>query len=299
VCFREFGDRVKFWTTFNEPFSYSTQGYSNGAFAPGRCSPFISRSCTPGDSGREPYIVTHHILLAHARAVALYRARYQAAQRGQIGITQPSHWFVPNTDTLADRRAVQRSLDFMYGWFLDPIVHGAYPGTMTSFLGDRLPPFTPEQIKLVKGSYDFIGVNYYTSDYASAAPAPNGPQQSYATDIRANTSGFRDGVPIGPPEFVPTFFNSPAGLRELLLYTKRRYNNPVIYVTENGRRCDGLPFVPRPALASGRRDRSALDPLQNERRRHGYACSKSNLLYVVVVCAALQASPRGTARASR
>jgi len=253
VCFREFGDRVKFWTTFNEPFSYSTQGYSNGAFAPGRCSPFISRSCTPGDSGREPYIVTHHILLAHARAVALYRARYQAAQRGQIGITQPSHWFVPNTDTLADRRAVQRSLDFMFGWYLDPIVHGEYPGTMTSFLGDRLPRFTPEQMRLVKGSYDFIGVNYYTSYFTSARPAPNGPP-SYDGDIRANISGFRNGVPVGQPEFVPAFFNSPAGLRELLLYTKRRYNNPVIYVTENGIAEENSARIPlKKALKDGHR----------------------------------------------
>jgi len=234
VCFREFGDRVKFWTTFNEPWTYASQGYGNGAHAPGRCSPSISPSCTPGDSGREPYLVTHHILLAHARAVALYRARYQPAQRGQIGITVVSHWFVPNTDTPADRRAVQRSLDFMLGWFMGPIVHGAYPGTMTSFLGGRLPRFTPEQAEMVRGSYDFIGLNYYTSYFTSARPAPNGLAQSYEGDIRANTSGFRDGVPVGQPEFVPAFFNSPAGLRELLLYTKRRYNNPVIYVTENG-----------------------------------------------------------------
>jgi len=178
--------------------------------------------------------MTHHILLAHAAAVALYRARYQAAQRGQVGITLPSHWFVPNTDTAADRRAVQRSLDYMYGWYLGPLVHGEYPGTMTGFLGDRLPRFTPEQRRRVRGSYDFIGVNYYTTYSTSARPAPDGPAQSYDGDILANTSGFRGGEPVGEQEFVPIFFNSPAGLRELLLYTKRRYNNPVIYVTENG-----------------------------------------------------------------
>ncbi|OEL28971.1 Beta-glucosidase 30, partial [Dichanthelium oligosanthes] len=94
---------------------------------------------------------------------------------------------------------------------------------MASFLGERLPKFTPEQVEMVRGSYDFIGVNYYTGYFTSAAPAPNGLEQSYDGDIRANTSGFRGGVPIGPPEFVPIFFNYPAGLRELLLYTVRRY----------------------------------------------------------------------------
>ncbi|RCV12244.1 hypothetical protein SEVIR_2G265100v4 [Setaria viridis] len=234
VCFKEFGDRVKDWTTFNEPWTYAQRGYAVGLFAPGRCSPYVSKSCFPGDSAREPYIVTHNIILAHAQAVALYRAKYQPSQRGQIGITVVTNWYVPNTDSAEDRKAVQRSLDYIYGWFLDTIVHGSYPGTMTSYLGDRLPRFTPEQMALVKGSYDFIGVNYYTGYYTSAAAPPNGLEQTYDGDIRANTSGYRDGVPIGPPEFVSIFFNYPAGLRELLLYTARRYNNPVIYVMENG-----------------------------------------------------------------
>uniref|UniRef100_A0A0A9AZS4 BGL29 n=1 Tax=Arundo donax TaxID=35708 RepID=A0A0A9AZS4_ARUDO len=254
VCFREFGDRVKFWTTFNEPWTYASQGYGTGVHAPGRCSPFVSKSCTPGDSGREPYIVTHHILLAHAEAVRLYKAKYQPAQRGQIGITAVSHWFVPNSDTLADRRAVQRSLDFMFGWFLDPIVHGDYPGTMRAWLGPRLPRFTEEQAALVKGSYDFIGVNYYTAYYATSVPPPNALEQSYNGDIRANTSGFRNGVPIGEPEFVPIFFNYPQGLRELLLYTNRRYNNPVIYVTENGIAEENSKSIPiKEALKDGHR----------------------------------------------
>ncbi|KAL0355843.1 UNVERIFIED_CONTAM: Oleuropein beta-glucosidase [Sesamum radiatum] len=30
LCFQEFGDRVKFWTTFNEPWSYIVHGYTVG-----------------------------------------------------------------------------------------------------------------------------------------------------------------------------------------------------------------------------------------------------------------------------
>ena len=35
VCFSEFGDRVKFWITLNEPREMALQGYGNGAFPPG------------------------------------------------------------------------------------------------------------------------------------------------------------------------------------------------------------------------------------------------------------------------
>nr|AAL14713.1 beta-glucosidase isozyme 2 precursor [Oryza sativa Japonica Group] len=234
VCFREFGDRVKYWFTFNEPFTYSAYGYGKGVFAPGRCSSYVSKSCGVGDSSREPYLVAHHIHLSHAAAVQLYRTKYQPTQKGQIGMVVVTHWFVPYDNSDADRGAVQRSLDFIYGWFMDPIVHGDYPGTMRGWLGNRLPEFTPEQSAMVKGSYDFIGVNYYTTYYAKSIPPPNSNELSYDLDNRANTTGFRNGKPIGPQEFTPIFFNYPPGLRELLLYTKRRYNNPTIYVTENG-----------------------------------------------------------------
>lgn len=77
VCFKEFGDRVKHWITLNEPSSYSLGGYVLGLLAPGRCSDWLNPTCTGGDSGTEPYVVAHHLLLAHARAVQVYRANYQ------------------------------------------------------------------------------------------------------------------------------------------------------------------------------------------------------------------------------
>ena len=36
ACFRAFGDRVKYWTTFNEPWTFTTLGYEIGIHAPGR-----------------------------------------------------------------------------------------------------------------------------------------------------------------------------------------------------------------------------------------------------------------------
>ncbi|KAK1281277.1 Beta-glucosidase 1 [Acorus gramineus] len=77
-CFKLYGDRVKNWMTFNEPRVVAAQGYDNGIFAPGRCTPHSEfGNCTEGDSTREPYIVAHNLILCHAAAVQRYRERYQ------------------------------------------------------------------------------------------------------------------------------------------------------------------------------------------------------------------------------
>lgn len=68
---------MKHWITFNEPSNFCSAGYDTGIAAPGRCSSWMAENCTAGDSGREPYIVGHHLLLAHAAAVKLYKEKYQ------------------------------------------------------------------------------------------------------------------------------------------------------------------------------------------------------------------------------
>jgi len=68
---------VKHWITLNEPWSYSNNGYAIGTFAPGRCTKWLDPTCLGGDSGREPYIVTHNLLLAHAAAVDVYNKKFR------------------------------------------------------------------------------------------------------------------------------------------------------------------------------------------------------------------------------
>ncbi|KAF8041058.1 LOW QUALITY PROTEIN: hypothetical protein BT93_B3087 [Corymbia citriodora subsp. variegata] len=217
VCFKEFGDRVKHWITLNEPWTFCDEGYVLGSLAPGRCSAWQQLNCTGGNSATEPYIVGHNLLLAHAATVKLYRDKYQASQKGVIGITLISHWFVPYSDALHNLNAVQRALDFMLGWFLDPIVYGSYPHSMQSLVGNRLPKFTKEQSLLLKGSYDFLGLNYYTAVYAAYAHySVNAQNMSYVTDALTNLTIY------------------PNGIRSLLLYVKNKYKNPLIYITENG-----------------------------------------------------------------
>ncbi|CAJ1978014.1 unnamed protein product [Sphenostylis stenocarpa] len=182
LCFREFGDRVKHWITLNEPWTFSKYGYADGISPPGRCSSWQNLDCNDGDSAIEPYIVTHNQLLAHAAAVNVYKTKYQASQKGMIGISLACHWMVPLYVTELDRHAAQRALDFMFGWFMEPLTIGEYPYSMQSLVGSRLPNFSAIEIKLVRGSFDFIGLNYYTSYYATDAPELSEARPSYLTD---------------------------------------------------------------------------------------------------------------------
>lgn len=76
ICFRELGDRVKLWATFNEPNVVAKYGYLMGTYPPGRCSaPF--GNCSDGNSDIEPFVAAHNIILSHAKAVYNYRKHYQ------------------------------------------------------------------------------------------------------------------------------------------------------------------------------------------------------------------------------
>ncbi|CAN1159223.1 Beta-glucosidase 44 [Linum perenne] len=197
-CFKTFGDRVKNWMTFNEPRVTAALGYDNGIFAPGRCSKSYG-NCTEGNSGTEPYIVAHNLILAHAEAVKRYREKYQAEQKGRIGTLLDFVWYEPLTRGKADNYAAQRARDFHIGWFLHPIVYGEYPKTMQEILGNRLPKFTKEEGKMVKGSFDYIGINQYTAYYMYDPHQKNQPKElGYQQDWNAGFAFAKNGVPIGP-----------------------------------------------------------------------------------------------------
>ncbi|XP_028801510.1 beta-glucosidase 12-like [Neltuma alba] len=233
LCFKEFGDRVKHWITLNEPWSYCNGGYALGTFAPGRCSSWVNPNCIDGDSSVEPYLAAHNMLLAHSSAVQIYKSKFQASQKGIIGITLVAHWFVPFSESNDDQDAAQRALDFMFGWFIEPLNSGKYPASMQVLVGSRLPKFSAEEAKLLKGSFDFLGLNYYTAYYAAHTLRAQKP--AYQTDSHANLTTERNGgAPIGPQSASDWLFVYPKGIKDLLLYVKTKYSNPLIYVTENG-----------------------------------------------------------------
>ncbi|XP_059066746.1 beta-glucosidase 31 isoform X2 [Cryptomeria japonica] len=128
---------------------------------------WLSPRIVAGDSTEEPYIAAHHVLLSHAEAVELYRENFQAKQKGFISLVILVMWYVPLTNSSKDIAATQRTLDFHNGWFIDPLFFGDYPSSMKKNVGSRLPNFTKEQSKKLKGSFDFVGLNHYGTSYVS------------------------------------------------------------------------------------------------------------------------------------
>ncbi|KAG9447398.1 hypothetical protein H6P81_013526 [Aristolochia fimbriata] len=246
VCFREFGDKVKTWITFNEPNIQTVLGYDLGVFPPARCSYPFGWNCSEGNSSTEVYISSHYILLAHAAAVKVYREKYQDTQRGSIGITLLGLWFEPYTDSLQDVNATQRILDFHLGWYLDPIVYGDYPASLKEIVKSRLPSFDEEESKQIRGSFDFIGLNHYSVIYVKgSSPDWDKSERDYVTDISAKFSFAKaeDGKKVLLKSFKhlshsmykdPTFPSNPWGLQRLLEYIKLNYDNPLVFVHENG-----------------------------------------------------------------
>ncbi|XP_015691520.1 LOW QUALITY PROTEIN: beta-glucosidase 18-like [Oryza brachyantha] len=234
VCFGAFGDRVKYWSTFNEPNVAVRFGYLLGTYTPARCSPPFG-SCARGDSDAEAYVAAHNVVLSHATAVEIYRRKYQSKQRGMIGMVLYSTWYEPLTDVPEDRLATERALAFEGPWFLDPLVYGDYPPEMLRLLGERLPSFSPEDRRRLRYKLDFIGVNHYTTLYVKDcvfSACPLGKQTQHA---RAAVVGERNGLPIGTPTAMPKFYVVPDGMEKMVTsFMKSRYNNVPMFITENG-----------------------------------------------------------------
>lgn len=250
-CFTRFGNRVKRWMTINEPYCVAIMGYAHGVHPPGRG---LHAGIEPST---EPYAAGHNLLLAHSEAVRIYKQEgFAERQGGIIGIVlNMDYRRAFDSKHEADRDAAQRYMDFYFGWFADPVFFGCYPESMRKRCGARLPYFTQDEAKLLKGSSDFLGLNLYSGSFVAAPGTRQIDQPCWFTDIGARTKA--------DPAWEKTDCKwpvTPWALREGLLYVHKRYSPPCgVYVTENGCAFEGQAsadvdrrepgaLVPRPRL---------------------------------------------------
>jgi beta-glucosidase len=194
---RRRGDGTR-WCTINEPNVQMFQGWVEGVWPPGlRDNRLAARAFS-------------NLLHAHAAAAAALRARLPRAQRGVAInlIDLEPRWRWSPFDRLAAAAAAHA-----FNWAFGDAIH-------TGRVRLRVPsfPWVDTPLPSLRGSVDFVGVNYYTRllvhfslrapGLVSRRPGP-GPRNDLDWEI------------------------FPEGLERVLAAAWARYHLP-IYVTENG-----------------------------------------------------------------
>lgn len=231
VVFSLYADRVKLWLTLNEPVGICEFGYHNlGA-------PFLMDP----DVGR--YLCNKHTLLAHAKAYRLYEELYKAKYHGKLSVSSLFFWFEPATPD--DQEVTDLMIDNWEGRYAHAIFskEGGWPKKLEKLLLEssikdgypqaRLPPFTPEEVELIKGTYDFYGLNHYTTRLIHKVKPGEQPGIWPLT-------GWEDigVVMLNQPSWKTTsaewFAIYPKGLRNQLKWIHKTYGVKEIIITENG-----------------------------------------------------------------
>ncbi len=207
VVARRLGDRVRYWTTFNEPRIFSWLGYIEGTHAPGL------RDWPTGVQ------VAHHVMLAHGTAFRALRQILGAdAQIGIVYALSPVEAISNDPAVLARQRLLDAQTN---RWFLDPVLRGEYPEELLAdprWSGLRIEP---GDLEIIRTPVDFVGANYYSRTLIGSASGD-----------RADLS---DTVILPDSEYTEMGWEIyPQGLYTTLMNLTERYAPKAIYVTENG-----------------------------------------------------------------
>ena len=208
ILFREYGDEVKTWVTFDEPFCGAFIGNYLGTYAPGLHDFSLALQ------------VSYHMLLAHGRAV---KACHDMLPGAKIGIALNLSDCKSATDKPADVEAAQRADGYRNRWFLDPLYKGSFPEDMLRYYADKgvvLPEIREDDLKDMSVRQDFLGLNYYSPHFFVYDPA-NWPVG--ATSVKT-----------GRPQNDIAWEIVPEALYNIIKRVTDDYGPVEIQITENG-----------------------------------------------------------------
>jgi beta-glucosidase len=194
------------WITLNEPACQAWLGYAWGIHAPGEKDPV------------QALRATHHLLLAHGRAVPILRRNSPEAR---VGITLNLYPIHPYSEQPADRAAAWLADGHQNRLYLDPLLRGAYPADLLERYDKGEIPIQPGDPQIIAAPIDLLGVNYYNRTVMRADP--HGDQ--------------RDGRSVRLEGVARTAMDwevYPDGLYEILMRVHREYGPIDLYVTESG-----------------------------------------------------------------
>ncbi|MEU8263830.1 GH1 family beta-glucosidase [Micromonospora sp. NPDC048999] len=215
LVFAALGDRVKTWTTLNEPWCSAMLGYAYGEHAPGR-----------RDLG-DGIAAAHHLLLGHG--LAAQRLRAAAVAPIEVGLTVNLSTADPATDSAADRDAARASDGLGNRLYLDPVFHGRYPEDVVADLaadGVRIP-VQDGDLAIISTPIDVLGVNFYFGQLLSGVDEQGRERDDAGRPVRRV---LRRDLPRTAMdwEIVPDSFT------DLLVRLSRDYPDVPMVITENG-----------------------------------------------------------------
>lgn len=226
---RGLGDRVKRWMTLNEPVC-------------------VGCGHIPGVHGPEVEVKAfHHMLLGHGRALGAIKTEDERLEVGLVcnlypcqphrgaeldgsGKVAPARVALDTglgaSEEPVDEDNAEAAARLMDGytnrWFLDAIYRGRYPPDILEHREDA-PPVRPGDMDVIGVRPDFMGVNYYHRFVVR--PVRRAGRLDYATVSPTE---------LGTPATLMGWEIYPEGLHELLTRIACDYDDPAIYVTENG-----------------------------------------------------------------
>lgn len=210
--FRSLDDRAAMWMTLNEPLCSAYLGNLSGIHAPGL------------QDSQAAYSTLHHLMLAHGLAMENYRESYNSKPIGiALNIGTPR----PESSSQEDINAVDLYLDPNARMFLDPLYGLGYPERHITNLkkqGVDLP-VEDGDLEIISTPIDFLGLNYYFEFVVAADNNSPEGNSVVSTDLPKTGMGW---------DIVPE------GLLRQMRWIKEEYNNPVIYIAENGAAFDDL-----------------------------------------------------------
>lgn len=197
---KTFSDRVKYWTTLNEPSVVAFAGHFWGFHAPGVHSP------------EKALQALHHLLLAHGLALQEIRASCEVEAGIALNL---SPVFPVDTNSALDRHSAALYDIYLYRSFLDAMFFKKYPFEMRM---DKI--VLPGDMEIIGEPMDYVGINYYTTTRVAF------DQQVPLLQGKA--------VPFGPNPHSDMWEFYPQGLSTVIERVWNDYNHPQIYILENG-----------------------------------------------------------------
>jgi beta-glucosidase len=221
------GDRVRNWSTVNEPWCAAFLGYASGEHAPGRREP------------AQALRAAHHLLLAHGLAVEAMRAQRPDTR---IGGCVNLYAISPQTGSEADLDAARRIDGLQNRFFLDALLKGSYPADVLEDFGAMADFAQDGDLDVISAPLDMLLINYYSRFTVSGKPGGAASAAAAPTDTGSPWVGSEhvSFVQGGRPVTAMGWEIDDSGLYELLIRLAREYPAVPLVISENGAAFDDV-----------------------------------------------------------